>query len=221
MERMDGPDGMAASSAWIGSGRPLIWAPEIAPTSFSEVRAVHHRQPGPELAGTALAARGQKRGHFRAEEQTTLLRLHHSHGGVAGRAGQCVEGEHGAQGVRWVCGHGRETAPGLEVEPKIRWQSIFFLQNGTTGNAMPPAVCRCLPSTFATSPLPISPPEPTMGCWGPGPGQCVQCRNFSRDGQCADSCPPIGFTLASQFPSQCHYFHFQLFPLRSPLPTVP
>uniref|UniRef100_A0A7N9AN48 Receptor protein-tyrosine kinase n=1 Tax=Mastacembelus armatus TaxID=205130 RepID=A0A7N9AN48_9TELE len=26
------------------------------------------------------------------------------------------------------------------------------------------------------------------GCWGPGPDQCLSCRNYSRDGTCVDSC---------------------------------
>ncbi|XP_015264180.1 PREDICTED: receptor tyrosine-protein kinase erbB-3 [Gekko japonicus] len=26
------------------------------------------------------------------------------------------------------------------------------------------------------------------GCWGPGPDQCVSCRNYSREGTCVDSC---------------------------------
>ncbi|XP_033826025.1 receptor tyrosine-protein kinase erbB-3b [Periophthalmus magnuspinnatus] len=27
-----------------------------------------------------------------------------------------------------------------------------------------------------------------FGCWGPGPDQCLSCRNFSRDGTCVSSC---------------------------------
>lgn len=26
------------------------------------------------------------------------------------------------------------------------------------------------------------------GCWGPGPDQCVSCRNYSRGGTCVSSC---------------------------------
>lgn len=26
------------------------------------------------------------------------------------------------------------------------------------------------------------------GCWGPGPEQCLSCRNYSRDGTCVHSC---------------------------------
>lgn len=26
------------------------------------------------------------------------------------------------------------------------------------------------------------------GCWGPGPDQCLSCRNYSRDGACVGSC---------------------------------
>ncbi|KAH7724854.1 TK/EGFR protein kinase [Aphelenchoides avenae] len=34
--------------------------------------------------------------------------------------------------------------------------------------------------------------DPAMGCWGPGPSQCVRCQNFFRDGICADECPTAG-----------------------------
>lgn len=28
----------------------------------------------------------------------------------------------------------------------------------------------------------------SSGCWGPGPDQCLSCRNYSRNGTCVDSC---------------------------------
>lgn len=28
-----------------------------------------------------------------------------------------------------------------------------------------------------------------MGCWGDGPGQCLLCRHFEKDGICAPNCP--------------------------------
>ncbi|KAI6204000.1 hypothetical protein M3Y94_00622000 [Aphelenchoides besseyi] len=31
--------------------------------------------------------------------------------------------------------------------------------------------------------------HPQMGCWGPGPAQCILCRNFKKDGICAARCP--------------------------------
>lgn len=31
--------------------------------------------------------------------------------------------------------------------------------------------------------------EPAFSCWGPGPAQCVRCRNFTKDGYCSASCP--------------------------------
>ncbi|KAI6218627.1 Receptor protein-tyrosine kinase [Aphelenchoides fujianensis] len=31
--------------------------------------------------------------------------------------------------------------------------------------------------------------HPSMGCWGPGPAQCVLCRYFKKDGICASHCP--------------------------------
>ena len=35
--------------------------------------------------------------------------------------------------------------------------------------------------------------DSAWGCWGPGAGLCVQCRNFTRDGICAEYCPEEGF----------------------------
>ncbi|KAI1729731.1 receptor L domain-containing protein [Ditylenchus destructor] len=37
--------------------------------------------------------------------------------------------------------------------------------------------------------------DSTLGCWGPGPKMCVRCRQYTRDGQCSDSCPAEGYFL--------------------------
>ncbi|KAI2566295.1 ERBB3 isoform 15, partial [Pan troglodytes] len=37
------------------------------------------------------------------------------------------------------------------------------------------------------------------GCWGPGPGQCLSCRNYSRGGVCVTHCNFLnGYSKGSQ-----------------------
>ncbi|KAI6208718.1 EGF receptor and Furin cysteine rich region and Tyrosine protein kinase domain containing protein [Aphelenchoides besseyi] len=55
--------------------------------------------------------------------------------------------------------------------------------NATWVNNMPEQQCEKLGRTCDST------CHPQMGCWGPGPAQCILCRNFKKDGICAARCP--------------------------------
>lgn len=89
-----------------------------------------------------------------------------------------------------------------------RYCSLCYNQNVTSGarlvccrfsrqviNAVLTRLCDVVAEGHVCDPLCSD-----SGCWGPGPNQCLSCRNYSREGTCVDSC---NFVTGSVVVSLC------------------
>uniref|UniRef100_A0A667WJI4 receptor protein-tyrosine kinase n=1 Tax=Myripristis murdjan TaxID=586833 RepID=A0A667WJI4_9TELE len=75
--------------------------------------------------------------------------------------------------------------PNLCYHHTVRWAQLFRgtrARNNEIKDNRPQAECG-EPGCRVCDPLCSD-----SGCWGPGPDQCLSCRNYSRDGTCVASC---------------------------------
>uniref|UniRef100_A0A667WGL7 receptor protein-tyrosine kinase n=1 Tax=Myripristis murdjan TaxID=586833 RepID=A0A667WGL7_9TELE len=74
--------------------------------------------------------------------------------------------------------------PNLCYHHTVRWAQLFRgtrARNNEIKDNRPQA--ECVADSRVCDPLCSD-----SGCWGPGPDQCLSCRNYSRDGTCVASC---------------------------------
>lgn len=65
----------------------------------------------------------------------------------------------------------------------IKWSRLFRGKGQTTDIKLNSSPEKCINENMVCDLLCSE-----SGCWGPGPDQCLSCRNYSRDGVCVESC---------------------------------